>query len=91
MCWADWKNQASTTRLFAFPLWTKTINLSAEEVHTTEYYRELRTETDESIWCAEYMQEPIEAKGLLFPKSELMRFKRADIIGKGASGTHRSV
>lgn len=58
-----------------------------EDVHTTEYYRELRTETDESIWCAEYMQEPIEAKGLLFPKSELMKFKLADIAGKGASGT----
>lgn len=57
-----------------------------EEVHTTEYYRELREETDESIWCAEYMQEPIEAKGLLFPKSELNRFKLADIAGKQPDG-----
>lgn len=57
-----------------------------EEVHTTEYYRELRDETDDSIWCAEYMQEPIEAKGLLFPKSELNRFKRADIEGKQPDG-----
>ena len=53
-----------------------------KDVHTTEYYHELREETDDSIWCAEYMQEPIEAIGLLFPKSELNRFKLADIEGK---------
>ena len=57
------------------------------DVHTTEYYRELRSETDESIWMAEYMQEPFEAKGLLFPKSSLMRFKLADIAGKKPDGT----
>jgi len=50
-------------------------------VHTTEYYLDLRQETDQSIWAAEYMQEPIEAKGLLFPKSDLLRFKRADLKG----------
>jgi len=52
-----------------------------EDVHTTEYYRELRSETEESIWEAEYMQNPIEAKGLLFPKSELLRFKRSELQG----------
>ena len=57
------------------------------DVHTTEYYRELRSETDESIWMAEYMQEPFEAKGLLFPKSSLIRFKLADIAGKKPDGT----
>lgn len=57
-----------------------------EDVHTTEYYLELRSETDESIWMAEYMQEPFEAKGLLFPKSSLMRFKLADIAGKRPDG-----
>lgn len=56
------------------------------DVHTTEYYHELRLETDESIWMAEYMQEPFEAKGLLFPKSSLMRFKLADIAGKRPDG-----
>ena len=34
----------------------------------------------------EYMQEPFEAKGLLFPKSALMRFKSADIAGKKPDG-----
>lgn len=57
-----------------------------EDVHTTEYYRELREETEDMIWCAEYMQEPIEAIGLLFPKSELNRFTLADIEGKQPDG-----
>ena len=56
------------------------------DVHTTEYYRELRSETDESIWMAEYMQEPFESKGLLFPKSSLMRFKLADIAERNLMG-----
>ena len=56
------------------------------DVHTTEYYHELRTETEDSIWMAEYMQEPIEAKGLLFPKSELKRFKKADVQGRYPDG-----
>ena len=35
-----------------------------EDVHTTEYYHELREEeTEDMIWCAEYMQDPIEAIG----------------------------
>lgn len=57
-----------------------------EDVHTTEYYHDLRAETEDSIWMAEYMQEPIEAKGLLFPKTELKRFKRADIQGRIPDG-----
>lgn len=58
-----------------------------EAVHTTEYYRDVRSEIDDAIWSAEYMQEPIEAKGLLFPKSELNRFKLSDIEGKQPDGT----
>ena len=57
-----------------------------EDVHTTEYYHEIRAVLDESIWEAEYMQNPIEAKGLLFPKSELQRFRLADIEGKEPAG-----
>jgi len=58
-----------------------------EDVHTTEYYHEIRNDLDESIWEAEYMQNPIEAKGLLFPKSELQRYRRKDIEGRKADGT----
>jgi len=57
-----------------------------EDVHTTEYYHEIRQDLDESIWEAEYMQNPIEAKGLLFPKSELNRYRRKDIIDRKPEG-----
>lgn len=57
-----------------------------EDVHTTEYYHELRAETEDSIWAAEYMQEPYEAKGLLFPKSSLQRFKLADVKDRVPDG-----
>lgn len=57
-----------------------------EDVHTTEYYHEIRQDLDESIWEAEYMQNPIEAKGLLFPKSELNRYRRKDIIDRKSEG-----
>ncbi|GAK37947.1 phage terminase large subunit [Bacteroides graminisolvens] len=57
-----------------------------EDVHTTQYYHELRAETDDAIWAAEYMQEPYEAKGLLFPKSGLKRFKLADVKGRQPDG-----
>lgn len=50
-----------------------------EDVHSTEYYHELREDLDSSIWEAEYMQNPIEAKGLLFGRSELQRFRMKDI------------
>ena len=42
----------------------------------------VRDDIDDSIWEAEYMQNPIEAKGLLFPKSKLMRFKAEHLKGE---------
>lgn len=62
-----------------------------EDVMTTDKYIEKREKLtragQEYIWDAEYQQEPIEVKGLLFPSSKLKRFKKADlnldnIIGK---------
>ena len=61
------------------------------DVHTTEYYRNLKAETDDSIWSAEYMQEPYEARGLLFPRSELKRFKAADVAGRKPDGVIAAV
>lgn len=57
-----------------------------EDVHTTEYYQRLRTETEPSIWSAEYMQQPYEAKGLLYPLEELKRFNRDDVINRAPDG-----
>lgn len=45
-----------------------------ELVKTTDEYHELRRITDSFIWEAEYMQHPIEEKGLLFPPTEMKRY-----------------
>lgn len=50
-------------------------NSFCEDVKSTEEYHQIRKEIDNVIWLAEYMQQPIEAKGLLFPKDELRYFK----------------
>ena len=42
-----------------------------EAVKTTEQYLQVKSETEESIWLAEYQQEPIESKGILFPAQDL--------------------
>jgi len=42
-----------------------------EEVKTTAEYSKIKSRIDASIWNAEYMQEPVEAEGLLLPKSSL--------------------
>lgn len=49
-------------------------NSFCEDVKTTEEYNQIKNEIDEVIFLAEYQQEPIEAKGLLFPASELRYF-----------------
>jgi predicted phage terminase large subunit-like protein len=50
-----------------------------EAVKTTAEYNELKALTDSFIWEAEFMQNPIEAKGLLFPENELARFDLAKL------------
>src|SRR5665647_494870 len=44
-----------------------------DDVKTTDEYFRIKDDPlmDEMVWLAEYMQEPIETKGLLLPKSEL--------------------
>jgi len=50
-----------------------------EDVRTTEEYLETMNDIDEAIWMAEYMQQPIDLKGLLFPKSELHYYNPATV------------
>jgi predicted phage terminase large subunit-like protein len=50
-----------------------------EDVKTTDEYLKKKKEIEDIIWEAEYMQEPIEAKGLLFPKSELKFYNPATV------------
>lgn len=42
-----------------------------ENVKSTDEYLKMRDDNDEMVWQAEYMQQPIEAFGLLFPIDEL--------------------
>ena len=62
-----------------------------EDVKTTRQYLNTKARLErngkEEIWESEYMQEPIETKGLLFPKAKMKRFRMADlnmenVIGK---------
>lgn len=54
-----------------------------EDVHTTQYYidkrKKLERDGRDYIWHSEYQQNPIELKGLLFPKSKLKRFSKKDL------------
>lgn len=50
-----------------------------EAVKTTAQYLEIRNDILPEIWSGEYMQEPAEAKGLLFKKSELQRFTMSQL------------
>lgn len=50
-----------------------------EEVKSTEEYLQLKAILDDFIWQAEFMQNPIEAKGLLFPKEELNYYSLKEI------------
>ena len=49
-------------------------NSFCEEVKTTAEYHAIKRVTDDFIWEAEYMQNPVEEKGLLFPIAELNKF-----------------
>lgn len=61
-------------------------NSFCEAVKTTEEYHEMRRITDDFIWEAEFMQRPIESKGLLYPIERLKRFSVKEIEGKKSDG-----
>jgi len=55
-------------------------------IKTTAEYLAIKRITDDFIWEAEYMQNPIEAKGLLYPVEQLKRFTMAEIGTKKPDG-----
>ena len=57
-----------------------------EAIKSTDEYLEIKKVTDEFIWEAEFMQSPIESKGLLFPVEELQRFNLSELRLSDASG-----
>jgi predicted phage terminase large subunit-like protein len=52
-----------------------------EDVKSTAEYLKIKEETDEEIFEAEYQQNPIEIKGLLFPPSQLKYFSPDKLRG----------
>lgn len=56
-------------------------------IKTTAEYLSIKRITDDFIWEAEYQQNPIEAKGLLYPAEGLNRFALADLSSKKPDGT----
>ena len=50
-----------------------------ENIHSTESLLKKKRMLSDLIWCAEWMQQPIEAKGLVFPPSQLNRFSMKDL------------
>lgn len=50
-----------------------------ENVKSTQEYLTIKSETDSSIWDAEYQQEPAEVKGVLFPKESLKYFRKHEL------------
>lgn len=56
-------------------------------IKTTEEYLAIKKITEDFIWEAEFMQNPIESKGLLFPVDDLKRFSLADLADKKPDAT----
>lgn len=50
-----------------------------EDVRTTAEYIETRRTVTTEVWEAEYMQNPVEAKGLLFKKGSISRFRMSEL------------
>ena len=57
-----------------------------ELIKTTDEYHEIRRITDPFIWEAEFMQHPIEEKGLLYAPDSLHRFSMNEIKTKTPDG-----
>lgn len=57
-----------------------------EEIHTTEKLMDKKKITSDFIWEAEWMQNPVESKGLLFPSHSLKRFKLSEIQNRKPDG-----
>jgi len=60
-------------------------------VKSTEEYLKIKADVDEMIWEAEYQQEPIEAKGLMFPIDRLKKFNAANFDMSKSEYSHQSI
>ena len=55
------------------------IEREGKKIFTTDYYRKERMLVTPETWAAEFQQEPYEAKGRLFPESDLNRFEELPV------------
>ena len=53
-----------------------------DAIHSTKKLLEKKKLLDELIWLAEWQQNPVEAKGLVFPKEDLNWFNLKELNGK---------
>jgi predicted phage terminase large subunit-like protein len=56
------------------------------EIKTTKEYLDQKRITEDFIWDAEFMQNPLEVKGLLYPIDQLNKFTMADLRTKKPDG-----
>jgi predicted phage terminase large subunit-like protein len=73
-------------KVINIPALTEDGETFCSEIKTTEEYHSLKKITEDFIWEAEFMQKPIESKGLLYPIEELNRFVMSDIATKTPDG-----
>jgi predicted phage terminase large subunit-like protein len=73
-------------KVISIPALTEEGKSFCEEIKTTAEYLEIKRVTDDFIWEAEFMQNPVESKGLLYPIEELKRFSLKEISTKDADG-----
>lgn len=66
-------------RYLIIPAMDESGNSFCEDVKTTTEYQEIKKSIDEAIWDAEYMQDPKDSTGYLFPKSDLHYYSPAKI------------
>ena len=56
------------------------------EIKTTHEYLEMKKVMEDFIWNAEFLQQPVESKGLLYPIEQLKRFSLTEISSKKEDG-----
>jgi predicted phage terminase large subunit-like protein len=80
------ENYNPDIKVLSIPAMTPEGKSFCEEVKTTAEYEAIKNVTSDFIWEAEFMQNPVESKGLLFPIEDLNRFKMKEIDTKKSEG-----
>jgi predicted phage terminase large subunit-like protein len=82
----DSENYNPNIKVISIPALKEDGTTFCEEIKTTEEYLAIQKVTEDFIWEAEFMQNPIESKGLLYPIEELNRFNMKEIDKHASDG-----